>query len=60
MVWTGNDAAQQLVGRLDRTGQTRQVEVVNLIVRGTIDRSVLRRVKDKGSVFQDFLSHIEK
>lgn len=58
-IWS-NDAAQQLVGRLDRTGQTRQVEVVNLIVRGTIDRSVLRRVKDKGSVFQDFLSHIEK
>jgi len=56
-IWS-RDATIQLEGRLDRTGQTQQVEIQTIMVEGSIDYSVKNRVIDKGNIFTDFINRI--
>ena len=57
-IWS-NDKSIQLIGRLDRTGQTRQVEVLNIVVNGSIDEMVVERLAGKKKHFMDFLKHLK-
>lgn len=58
-IWS-RDATQQLTGRLDRTGQTKQVTVQTLVAQNTIDEAIVERVEAKGSVFREFLKRLAK
>ena len=45
-------AIEQLIGRIDRIGQTREVFVFNLVTTGTIEDEVLRILDEKINMFE--------
>lgn len=45
-------AIEQRIGRIDRIGQTREVFVFNLVVRGTVEEKVLGLLEEKISMFE--------
>lgn len=53
-IWS-NDKTIQMIGRLARTGQKKQVEVTTLVMPGTIDQMMVERVNNKKQIFKDFL-----
>jgi SNF2 family DNA or RNA helicase len=46
---------KQAVDRLDRIGQTKEVHVIELLTRGTVERRIERLLKDKAVMFEDLI-----
>lgn len=57
-VWS-RDAAEQAVGRVWRTGQTKPVNVTTLICNDTLDDLVVERVEDRGVWMERFMEHLK-
>lgn len=49
----------QAVGRVWRTGQTKEVNVTTLVCRNTLDDLVLDRVEDRGEFMKLFTEHLK-
>lgn len=58
-VWS-RDAAEQAVGRVWRTGQTKPVTVTTLVCDDTLDDLVLSRVEDRGEFMKLFIKHLKQ
>lgn len=50
----------QLIGRVDRQGQTKPVTVIQLITAGTIDERIAQTQRDKGNVEQEMVSILKR
>ena len=58
-MWS-RDATEQAIGRVWRTGQTKDVTVTTLVCRDTLDELVMQRVEDRGEWMKLFRSHLAK
>ena len=57
-MWS-NDATQQAIGRLHRTGQEQEVNVTTLVCTDTLDSLVMERVEDRGEWMKLFKKHLK-
>jgi SNF2 family DNA or RNA helicase len=58
-MWS-RDATEQAIGRVWRTGQTKEVNVTTLVCDDTLDDLVMDRVEDRGEWMVKFKQHLEK
>jgi SNF2 family DNA or RNA helicase len=58
-IWS-NDQHKQLVGRIWRRGQSRQVTVLSLVATGTIDEVKAKKLVDKGEYDKAFKRHVNE
>jgi SNF2 family DNA or RNA helicase len=57
-MWS-RDATEQAIGRVWRTGQTKEVNVTTLVCDDTLDDLVMQRVEDRGEWMKLFKKHLE-
>ena len=57
-IWS-RDAAEQAVGRVWRTGQTKPVNITTLVCNDTLDDLVMARVEDRGEWMKLFMKHLK-
>lgn len=50
---------EQRIGRLSRIGQTHEVEIINLVMKGTIEEEILTLLEDKIHLFELVLGELE-
>jgi len=58
-MWS-RDATEQAIGRVWRTGQTKEVNVTTLVCDDTLDDLVMTRVEDRGEWMVKFKQHLEE
>jgi SNF2 family DNA or RNA helicase len=57
-MWS-RDATEQAIGRVWRTGQTKEVNVTTLVCDDTLDDLVMQRVEDRGEWMKLFKQHLK-
>ena len=57
-MWS-RDATEQAIGRVWRTGQTKEVNVTTLVCDDTLDELVMDRVEDRGEWMKLFKQHLK-
>ena len=58
-MWS-RDATEQAIGRVWRTGQTKEVNVTTLVCDDTLDDLVMERVEDRGEWMVKFKQHLKE